>query len=134
MDLQAYFAQDENYFSESEHQMVRITDMPFNRAFYSHLKLLDTFGDEYEGTRLCKRFAQIIAPPPDEIRFQIIKYGKACHAYSGSTTEVRSKLYNALKNKGKVTTHKHQHKPGIGWIEAVVETEVKVTVKSHRGS
>lgn len=133
MDLAEYFKQTEMYFSESSGQLVRIDEMPFQRAFYSHYKLLREFDSEYEGSELYQKFISVLDPKPAVIREQLQKFGKATHRYLNSTTEVRSKLYSAARVAGRhVTTHKHEHQKGLGWVEATVDTEVNVTVTSHR--
>jgi len=134
VDLAEYFGQTTHYFSESSGQLVALEEMPFNRAFYSHMKLLREFGDDYSGTPLSNAFVQILNPGAPEIREQLQKYGKACHMFIHADNRVRTKLWSAAKTVGKkVSTHRHEVEGGYGWIEATVNTEVKVTVKSHRG-
>lgn len=133
MDLKEYFNQTEMYFSESAGQLVRLEEMPFPRAFYSHMKLLRAFQSEYPETPLYLAFMHILNPSAPEIREQLQKYGKACHMFSHGDNDVRAKLFRAAKVLGKkVTTHRHEVDGGYGWVEAtVVHSEVTVTVRSH---
>lgn len=132
MDLAEYFNQEEMYFSESSGQMTRLEDMPFQRAFYSHYKLLREFNGEYAETRLYRAFTRILDPRPAEIRSQLSKYGKASARYIDSDSKIRSKILSAAKVAGKtVSTHKHEVSSGLGWIEASVDTEANIRVKSH---
>lgn len=114
MDIVEYLNQDEYYFSESQGQLIRIDEMPFQQAFFSHRKLINTLGlKEYGGTHLYQAFYHKLCPRPAEIRAQLEKYGKACHAVTEpgrfkdtNGTRVRGKMYGAAKTVGKkVTTH-----------------------------
>lgn len=132
MDLAEYFGQSTHYFSESSGQMVALEEMPFTRAYYSHMKLLREFEDAYIGTPLSDAFVQILCPGAAAIREQLQTYGKACHMFLHADGHVRNKLSKAARTAGKrVSTHKVEKDAGFGWVEAVVETDLKVTVKSH---
>lgn len=109
-DFSEYFNQDEVYFSGSQAQFIRIEDMPFQQAFFSHRKLLRRHGEEYADTSLYHAFMAKLCPNATEIRAQIEKFGKSCHAVyepwmlaKTNGTNVRSKMYRACK--GKVQTH-----------------------------
>lgn len=142
MKLEEYFKQTEYYFSESERQLVPLDSMPFPRLYYSQMKLLKEYGDEFIKTPLQTRMLDLLMPSPTEIRRQMQVYGKACHMYANVNTyprtfesSVRSKLMRALKGK-RVTTKKHadKHAKGLGWIEAIEDSAVNIRVKSHRGT
>ena len=132
MNEREYFNQTEMYFSESSHQLIPLENMPFQRAFYSHYKLVREFGASYEGTPLYEAFTRILDPSPAQIRDQLTRFGKATHRYITGTTNVRSKLASAARVAGKtITTHKHEVSRGLGWVEATVTTEANIRVKSH---
>ena len=140
MDLTDYFNQEEFYFSESQGQMLRIEDMPFQQAFYSHRKLISVFGLRvYAGTNLYQAFIRKLCPTPAQIREQLERYGKACHAVydpgmleKTNGTRVRSKLYHAAKVSGKgVHTHKVDTTVG-SYIEATVSLQMSLFVKGEQ--
>lgn len=133
MTLEEYFGQGDWYFSESAQRQVPLDSMNFQRAFYSHCKLLREFGNEYNGTTLSNAFVTLLCPSPEELRSQMRQWGKVCHMYAGSTTEVRSKLYSAFKSQYLVSTHKVPFQDtGTGWIEAERKGNAPdIRVKAH---
>jgi hypothetical protein len=139
MDLAEYFNQAQYYFSESEGQLVPLDEMAFPRLFSSWMKLRKEGGREFIGSPLDRAFTRRACPTPAVIREQLQTYGKACHAINvmvGPRTmpmvsQVRAKMRNAAKVAGKhVVTHVSGNRSGK-WVEATVDTEVAIRVKSH---
>lgn len=107
-----YFNQEELYWSESNGQFLRIEDMPFQQAFSSHRKLTREHGLEvYGGTHLYNAFLRKLCPCASKIRYQMERYGKACHllyepgpwARHTELKRTRGRVYSAMEGR-KVTT------------------------------
>lgn len=137
-DFTEYFNQSEMYWSGSQRQFIRIDEMPFQQAFFSHRKLIREHGLEaYAGTPLYQMFIRKLCPTPAEIRDQFERYGKACHAIydpgmmeKTNGTKVRSKMYRAVPGKT-IATHKVDTTVG-SYIEATVNVAMAVTRKGKR--
>lgn len=134
MDIEEYFNQDEFYFSESAGQLIRIDEMPFQQAFFSHRKLLREWVDVYVGSNLYQKFIRKICPTSQQIREQLQLYGKACHAIyepgvllqKTNGTAVRTKMYRAARRPGtRVRTHKVNTSVG-DYIEATIPVSLSV--------
>lgn len=139
MDVAEYVNQDTHYFSESAGQLVPLDEMPFPHLFASWMKLRKELGNVFLGSPLDRAFTRRACPTPAGIRDQLQRYGKACHAINVKVSphsmpmvsQVRVKMRNAAKvDKKKVATKVQSNKSGE-WVEATVETEVNIRVKSH---
>lgn len=127
--IDEYFNQDEFYWSESNGNFLRLEDMPFQQAFYSHRKLLREHGVlAYGGTHLFQAFLRKLFPLSSEIRMQLARYGKACStinepgplASKSAEHKVRSKMRGAMRTTGhKVSIHKVKTSVG-SYLEATI--------------
>lgn len=102
-----YLGQDQFYFSESQGQLIRISEMPPPYALNAVRKLQEYFGDKFLGTELHRALMDKIVPRSDTLRLSLLQFGKAV-VYIGKGGLLQSTARSRLRRAGAKKIHREK--------------------------